>query len=194
MSKQIPITGTTESREPSRLILDAIMNQSSSHAMRSNGQTWPTPAVYPDPEQGEEDSCAVHVLDQPGPGGAPYEYFIMFDDPHGVSYGTIINFQKGGIAEAGPNGLTIEALLSVVRHRLTCFEAGPFRCNENAAALIAVSKAMHALQVRTQRRRDTGIEGKQVEHGPYGKGVVERIGPMPLRLADDVAPMDSPPA
>lgn len=70
-----------------------------------------------------------------------------------------IRFQNGGIAVAGINGISQEALLAIVEDRLSCFENGPFACEENALALEYVRKAMQVLHDRTLKRVSRGVEG-----------------------------------
>lgn len=75
-----------------------------------------------------------------------------------------LKFQSGTIPEAGANGVTNEALLAIVEHRLECFQAGPFFCDENAKALQCVTDALDWLKSRTKRRREQGIEGAHIEN------------------------------
>lgn len=57
-----------------------------------------------------------------------------------------IRFQNGPIGENGVNGLSGEALLSIVEDRLVCFQAGGFSCRENAVALTKVQESLMWLQ------------------------------------------------
>lgn len=70
-----------------------------------------------------------------------------------------IRFQNGTIPEVGINGLTNEVLLAIVADRLEGFQSGPFKCQENQAALDAVIVAMGALKSRTEKRLARGVEG-----------------------------------
>jgi hypothetical protein len=111
-----------------------------------------------------DEKLVIRVCDEPGPGGAHHAYQILpfdWESRPGIRPLTLI-FQKGGIAEAGVNGLTNEALLAIVKHRLECFQAGPFPCEENASALQAVDVALDALHCRTKARRDRGVEGQSI--------------------------------
>ena len=74
-----------------------------------------------------------------------------------------IDFQKGNIAENGVNGITNEALLAIVIHRLECFQSGRFPCDENANALVDVECALKHLESRTQQRKARGVEGKETQ-------------------------------
>jgi len=55
--------------------------------------------------------------------------------------------------------LSQEALLAVIIDRLQCFQAGPYKCRENAIALTHLEDAMHWLQHRTRERMARGVEG-----------------------------------
>lgn len=101
------------------------------------------------------DRITIAVVDQPGAGGANHQYVVDIDGKASVG----INFQNGPIAEAGVNGLTHEALLAILADRLVCFQAGPYACDENAAALAHIQSAQGVLQDRTRRRMEAGIEG-----------------------------------
>jgi hypothetical protein len=136
-------------------------------------ETMPTPT----PLDSHDPDIALYTRDEPGPGGAFHHYTasVMGEpkpaiDEHGIPYTkrtpvqhTEILFQKGGKVEAGPNGITQEVLLEIVRHRLACFQAGPFACKENAAALKHVEDAIMWLNRRTSKRRARGVEGKSVK-------------------------------
>ncbi len=116
----------------------------------NRNHTVPTKTIeQPDPH------LHIAAIDEQGPGGAHHDYLVSI-----AGAGTTrIYFQKGGIAEAGVNGLTNEALLEIVRHRLGCFQDGPFKCHENAVAFQGVEQALRALYERTRERRRRGVEG-----------------------------------
>lgn len=100
----------------------------------------------------------VHVLDEPGPGGAHHKYEVCdIEAPH-APY-TTVYFQKGPVKEAGKNGIFIEDLLAICQHRLECFQAGPFACRENELALSKIQEALHWLDHRTKDRQARGVEG-----------------------------------
>jgi len=102
----------------------------------------------------------VGTADERGPGNAHHDYRIEY--PHGENDRRVlaIHFQKGALREAGPNGISDEALLAVLIDRLQGFQAGPFSCRENAIALTKMEEAMHWLQHRTRDRLNRGVEGK----------------------------------
>jgi len=109
------------------------------------------------------DKLRIQVMDQPGAGGAHHHYVIDGYAPvnGGVAIptSTFIAFQNGPIPTHGVNGLTQEALLAIVQHRLASFQAGPFACDENAAALEHVTSALQVLHNRTLKRMARGVEG-----------------------------------
>lgn len=70
-----------------------------------------------------------------------------------------IVFQHGPIQEHGRNGVTHEALLAILIDRLECFEAGPYACMENAAALMHLRCALTVLHNRTAKRVARNVEG-----------------------------------
>ena len=107
---------------------------------------------------GLNEFIKIYTHDDMGPGGAYHNYTIELDR----EIVTPIGFQKGGVVEAGRNGLTNEALLAVVLDRLNCFQAGPFACDTNEEAREHVRAALTALQSRTRDRIARGVEGVSV--------------------------------
>lgn len=74
---------------------------------------------------------------------------------------TAISFQLGGVADNGVNGLTNEALMNVVLHRLLFLDA-KFPCEENKRAIAHLSTSLAALESRTAGRMARGVEGQEV--------------------------------
>jgi len=115
---------------------------------------------------GLNDAITIAVLDQPGPGNACHEYVMSFEGSE-VALGLPcepetkqrIRFQKGPIQEAGVNGVSQEALLAIVIDRLRSFQAGEYKCRDNACALTHCEEAMMWLQKRTRDRMARGVEG-----------------------------------
>ena len=114
-------------------------------------------------EEGQHRITEVRACDEPGAGGAYHEYRIV-----GAVAGEVcdlsplfaeIKFQKGPVAESGKNGIFIEDLLQICRHRLQCFQAGDFACRENALALTKIEEALHWLDHRTKDRQRRNVEG-----------------------------------
>ncbi|CAB5079722.1 hypothetical protein UFOVP141_42 [uncultured Caudovirales phage] len=122
-----------------------------------------------------DKNLTVIATDEPGPGGAHHNYAIGVlgeEVTETAADGSVITkrpsiaccpikFQNGGVEEAGANGVTNEALLEIVRHRLLCFQAGPFPCDENQSAHDHIQRALNMLYRRTTKRRKKGIEGQQ---------------------------------
>lgn len=106
---------------------------------------------------GLNEVLKIDVLDEPGPGGACHCYSIT--PTVGNAKGVRIDFQKGPLKEAPPNGLTNEALLAIVEDRLLGFQSGEFACRDNDVALYHVQAAMMWLQKRTRERMARGVEG-----------------------------------
>lgn len=121
-----------------------------------------------------DGKCAnlhVHVLDEPGQGGACHHYAIggfhtatnpSADDSVGRDE-TILHvlFQNGPIEEDGngTNGIQHEALLSILIDRLRGFQSGPYACEANAVALEHCEMALSAMVKRTYERMERGVEG-----------------------------------
>lgn len=112
-------------------------------------------------EEGQHRFTEVIVLDEPGAGGAYHEYLVsMVGEENQVPPFAEIKFQKGPVKENGVNGIFMEDLLQVCRHRLQCFQAGDFACRENAMALTKIEEALHWLNHRTTDRQRRGVEGR----------------------------------
>jgi hypothetical protein len=101
------------------------------------------------------DQLVVTARDAPGLGGASHEYEIKLPDGSGVR----LSFQNGPIAESGVNGITQEALLSILIDRLEGFQSGQFANDYNAAALDHLRSAQGCLLDRTRERMTRGVEG-----------------------------------
>jgi hypothetical protein len=113
---------------------------------------------------GLNESLLINVLDEPGQGNACHEYQIRQweKDREDIELCNI-QFQNGPIQEFGVNGISGEALLSIVEDRLIGFQSGPFACRENAVALTKIQEAMMWLQKRTRDRMARGVEGTNVK-------------------------------
>lgn len=78
---------------------------------------------------------------------------------HGLTDTLHLFFQNGTVQDGVPNGLTIEVLLAVCKHRLESFQEGPYTSAYNDRAIIYIEQAIGALHERTKLRRASGIEG-----------------------------------
>jgi len=104
----------------------------------------------------------VVVNDEPAEGGAYHDYSIMEEGEFPKYSHLVIHhilFQKGPVKEVGVNGIFMEDLLNICRHRLECFQAGPYACRENALALTKIQEALHWLDHRTADRQARNVEG-----------------------------------
>lgn len=83
--------------------------------------------------------------------GSHHVYQISWGEYKALNSVTL-NFQKGPVAEVGPNGISMEALISICADRLEGFQKGAFPCDENEEALLHLKKANDALKRRTINR------------------------------------------
>lgn len=100
----------------------------------------------------------ILVCDEPGAGNANHVYEICRIDEIYYTLGSV-KFQKGPIENKIANGVMNEDLLTIVIHRLQGFQEGPFRCQENALALIKIQEALRWLNRRTANRVARNVEG-----------------------------------
>lgn len=114
-------------------------------------------------EAGQHRFTEVRCLDKPGAGGAYHEYNVVnvdhAKDGAECTVYALVKFQKGPVAENGVNGIFMEDLLQICRHRLRCFQAGNFACRENELALTKIEEALHWLDQRTKDRQARNVEG-----------------------------------
>jgi len=105
-----------------------------------------------------ENILSVCTQGEPEKSSGVYSsYSLYVDEQHQLG---LIKFQSGTIPENGVNGVTNESLLEIVAHRLECFQAGEFRCRENAIALAKIQEAILWLNERTSNRISRNVEGK----------------------------------
>ena len=108
-------------------------------------------------EIGTQEHTKVVCLDEPGAGGACYEYQVLSSETE-IPFAEI-SFQNGPVKEAGVNGCHHEDLISIVIDRLLHFQAGEWKCQENDEALKKFEEGLMCLNKRTQDCRRRGIEG-----------------------------------
>lgn len=96
----------------------------------------------------------------PQSGNMSHDYDVTLTTPGGGQLVNRLHFQHGPISEAGVNGITNEALLSIVRDRLEGAQGGDFQCRENALAITAIEEASLWLAKRTLDRMSRGVEGQ----------------------------------
>jgi hypothetical protein len=100
----------------------------------------------------------VATTDAPAVDGANHDYQIMWREATGYR-ALDIHFQKGPIKDVGVNGVTHEALLTVLIDRLRSYQSGQYSCRENAIALTHFEEGLMWLQRRTVNRIKRGVEG-----------------------------------
>lgn len=90
---------------------------------------------------------------------APHYFEVRAsNNPHGLAIENI-QFQDGPLNGAHTDGVHNEDLLLMVRARLLAFQDSEFNCRENAIAITKIEEALNVLCLRTQERRQRGIEG-----------------------------------
>lgn len=89
------------------------------------------------------------------PGGAPDGYLITHIE---TTLRIGIDFQTLRVKD----GVTNEALLAIIKDRLVCWQAGPYKDNFNEIALESIETALDALKTRTLERTARGVEGMEI--------------------------------
>lgn len=89
--------------------------------------------------------------------GRPHEGHVYHVN-HGETTSTL-NFQLGQVNENGVNGLTNEALLTVLIHRMGVLNTA-FPCVENVHVIGNLISALEQLNLRTKDRIERGVEGE----------------------------------
>lgn len=116
--------------------------------------------------QKREKLNQVYAVDEEGPGGAHHKYAII---PKGegeerliASYEPLaeIQLQNGARNEENSiHGVIDTDLLEIVRHRLQCFQAGPFASHYNEHALKHIEEALHCMNARVEDRIERNVLG-----------------------------------
>jgi hypothetical protein len=77
--------------------------------------------------------------------------------------GLRIDWQNGPLGRGGeriePNGAFVETVIAAVVERIEFYQAGEFKCRENAIAITKLEEALLWLNYRTQKREQRGVEG-----------------------------------
>lgn len=106
---------------------------------------------------GRTDHTIVRAGDVRSRGGAPAIYYITGADDEiiaSVAFNTTL-------PSAGHfDGVTNEDLANIVIHRLRCFQAGEFPCEENDQAITFFKMGLDALYARAGDRRDRAVKGQ----------------------------------
>lgn len=107
--------------------------------------------------QKREKLNEVYALDDKGPGGAHHLYTI---DNKDAGLLESIQFQEGPRNNKDSiNGVIDSDLLEIVRHRLQCFQAGPFASEYNALALEHIEIALMYMNRRVEDRIERNVLG-----------------------------------
>ena len=110
----------------------------------------------------EEDAKNLVIdADEHSNGGASHDYFVRCNGSPALhtQIAFTISFQNGPRNEHGVNGITEEALIDILLDRLNAFQAGEYKCRENALVITKLEEAKHWLQHRTANRTARGVEG-----------------------------------
>lgn len=104
----------------------------------------------------------VHTVDEADESGGNRHYRITLRSTTSESWPLHVElkFQNGPANKRGFNGITDEALIAILIHRLEGFQKGPFKCVENEMALSDLRGALVALEERTADRLQRGVEGE----------------------------------
>lgn len=101
----------------------------------------------------------VYAVDEKGNGGANHQYPISSVEEPSTIF-SLIEFQNGARGEKGStHGVIDTDLLEIVRHRLQCFQNGPFNSRENAVALTHIEEALMWLNRRVEDRIERNVLG-----------------------------------
>jgi hypothetical protein len=102
----------------------------------------------------------VFAVDEKGNGGANHEYLIVSDKGLMQPKECKIQFQNGARnMENSIHGVLDTDLLEIVRHRLQCFQTGPFATRENACALTHIEEALMWMNRRVEDRIERNVLG-----------------------------------
>ena len=104
----------------------------------------------------------VYTVDEKGNGGANHEYHITWDaNNNGYISTQSIKFQDGARKEKdSTHGVIDSDLLEIVKHRLECFQSGPFSSRENAIVLTHIEEALMWMNRRVEDRIERNVLGK----------------------------------
>lgn len=114
--------------------------------------------------QKRENLNEVYAMDEQGNGGAYHRYNVV-DVSIDPEYGeqeeyAEINFQNGArLLSDSVHGVLDTDLLEIVRHRLQCFQTGPFNSRENAVALTHIEEALMWMNRRVEDRIERQVLG-----------------------------------
>lgn len=102
------------------------------------------------------------------------------DGGQSCGIGFVIAWQRGSLDKVGRNGAFLLEVLWACANRLADYQAGPYRCEENQAALKSLTDAIDVLEARLRRRAEEGSLGT---HKPDRE-------PAPMMAEDPPAELD----
>lgn len=112
------------------------------------------------------ENIRVKTVDERNADGAHHKYLIEVftskltsDGVESVIETCAVNFQNGGLADVGPNGITEQALLAIVLDRLRGFQTGPYSSRENSIMITKLEEALMWSEKRANDRARRGVEG-----------------------------------
>lgn len=109
--------------------------------------------------QKRENLNEVFVADEKGNGGANHKYAIVINNEENTDI-NYIQFQDGARKlEDSKHGIIDTDLLEIVRHRLQCFQEGPFATRDNAIALTHIEEALMWMNRRVEDRIERQVLG-----------------------------------
>lgn len=107
----------------------------------------------------DKNGVAVNAISQLADGTEVKGHFYQLIA--GAGRHTDLEFQNGTIPDVGVNGVTNEALLAVLIHRLNHLN-GKFPCRQNSLAITKLEEAAMWLEQRTKEREARGVEGQHI--------------------------------
>ena len=111
--------------------------------------------------QKRENLNHIYAIDEKGNGGANHKYQIVDiveDANFPVEILSTIQFQNGARADVNnTRGVLDTDLLEIVRHRLQCFQAGPFSSAYNEKALEHLELCLMYMNRRVEDRIERNV-------------------------------------
>ncbi len=109
----------------------------------------------------------VYVVDEKGNGGANHRYIICEKDNTTWTIGNndigvlgVVYLQNGSRKdENAKHGVIDSDLLEIVRHRLQCFQDGPYASRENEVALTHIEETLMWMNRRIEDRIERNVLG-----------------------------------
>ena len=113
--------------------------------------------------QKRENLNEVYAVGKKRNGGANHEYRIVINDGKRKEFANddvVIRFQNGPRdVEGSQHGVLDTDLLEITRHRMQCFQAGPFASEYNEKALEHIELALMYLNRRVEDRIERNVLG-----------------------------------